>query len=190
MKNLKSMPYDDIKALINDSPFKRRHYQVDFAINRFINCALSYTHGLDIGNQEPLSKIFEAVPPFQRDNDKWTESMQVSFIENLLMGYRTFLMFYEVGDKGMINCKLLDGLQRLTALYRFMTGEITAFGRTFDELWDAKVIYPNFTTISLRVYNFSSEHEAVQFYIKINENITHSRADIARAKKYLARLES
>lgn len=182
------MPVAELKHLMNNNPFTRKHYQVDFSLINFIRSMLSYTLGVEHDNNEPLARIFEACPPFQRDNNKWSEAMQVSFIENLILGYKTHIMLYEVGDNAMIDCKILDGLQRLTALYRFSIGEIRVFGYTMAEMKAEKILFAITRTIGLRVYSFNNEKEVVEFYIKMNENITHSKEDIDRAKRYLATL--
>lgn len=44
--------------------------------------------------------------------------------------------------------------------------------------------------INVKQYKFNTEIEAVEFYILMNENITHSKADIQRAKDYLVQLQN
>lgn len=195
--NHSHMTIEQIKHLIKNNPFTRRHYTTSLFLDTLIAHMFTYTHddlmagGLNFGGEDalPLSKIFEAVPPFQRDNDKWTEEMQVSFIENLLMGYSTDLMLFEIGDTTMTQCKILDGLQRITAIYRFLSEEIKAFGKTASELREAKILYPRTGRITLRIYTFDTELEAVDFYISINENITHSKEDIERAISHALMLQ-
>lgn len=38
----------------------------------------------------------------------------------------------------------------------------------------------------VRIYNFRSEVEAVDFYIEMNDGITHSPEDIEKARRYRA----
>src|SRR5690606_33990223 len=118
--------------------------------------------------------------------------MQVSYVYNVLRGMRgSPLVFYSIKpDAGKKNCMILDGLQRLTALVRFqndmdmifeMPGNksITAseiLSGDFSRLWSL--------VVPIRIYEFYSEIEAVNFYIEMNENITHSPEDIKRAKDY------
>lgn len=175
----------EINDKINNSPFKRSRYTVTLRLKSSIKSILNYTHvdGADI----ELNRVFEAVPNFQRDNDKWNSDMKSSFIQNILMGCKTDLFLYEVGDKGMIDCKILDGLQRITAIYDFLNNDVLAFGKYYDEL---KTIHALIgfrdVVFNLHVFNFDSEREAIQYYIDINENITHSQEDIARAKYFLS----
>jgi hypothetical protein len=38
--------------------------------------------------------------------------------------------------------------------------------------------------LGIRIYDFKNMEEAVRFYIDMNENITHSAADITKAKEW------
>lgn len=192
---------DDLLYKLRNSAFNRSFYGVDISLYDFFKNISMYTHGKDyvftnegeddyVLELEP-ARIFECVPVFQRDNDKWTEAMQISFMENLLSGCKTTLMFYEVSEDSSPNltqCMLIDGLQRMTAIYRFLINEIPVMGYTYKELMEARVMFKNRITVRLANYTFKSEIEAVQFYIEMNENISHSASDIKKAKDYLASL--
>ena len=196
----------DIPELVEhlrDSPFNRSCYTVDIAFSSFLKNISMFTHGKEGSvygsseegftlDQDP-SRLFECVPPFQRNNDKWSTAMQVKFVENVLKGFKTTLMFYEVcpdiRQANRTDCMILDGLQRLTALHDFITGKFPVFGYTYDELTQQRVMRMNLVTIKLADYTFSTEIEAVEFYITMNENITHSPSDIQRAKDYLKQLK-
>lgn len=187
---------EELDKLISDSAFNRSSYKVDIRLSGLFRGLSMYTHGEDdsFNLEDNPSRFVEAIPPFQRENDKWSEDMQVKFMENVIKGLTTTLMLYEVvpnnGMPLMCSCKILDGLQRLTALYRFTQGAFKAFGYTHDELFMNKTYRLALKTVKIQVYTFSSEIEAVRFYIEMNENITHSVQDIARAKTYLAKLEA
>ena len=199
------MSIPEVLSVFRESPFNLSPYRVDISLHHFFKNISMYTHGEEhlfegsnngtgfTLDQEP-KRIFECVPAFQRDNDKWTEEMQVSFILNLLSGCPTVLMFYEVAksvdtrEQDLTSCKLIDGLQRLTAIYRFLTNEIKVLGYTYQELTDNRVMVLNRITVKISNYAFQSEIEAVQFYISMNENISHSKEDIGKARAYLAEL--
>lgn len=193
----------DLVTYLRESPFNRSCYTVDIALSSFLKNISMFTHGNESSvygsaeagftlDQDP-SRLFECVPPFQRDNDKWSEDMQVKFVENILKGFKTTLMFYEIcadiRQANRTNCMVLDGLQRLTALHGFITGKFKVFGYTYQELTQHRVMRMNLVTIKLSDYTFSTEIEAVEFYITMNENITHSPFDIQRAKDYLQHLK-
>ena len=202
-RNTKKLSAEDLNNKLRNSAFRRSSYGVDIGFHRFLHNITLYTHGLEIpvvhsfSEDSPLVKnpdrLFECTPAFQRDNDKWTPDMQSKFIESLLQGYKTTLMFYEIvpDDKMALRCemKIIDGLQRLTAIHAFITGKILAFGWGYEEVISNRSVSTSLLTVKLQAYSFSSEIEAVEFYIDMNENMTHSKTDILRAKKYLAKLK-
>ena len=186
----------DLDSLISNSAFNRSGYVVSVRMSGFFKNLSMYTHGYTdtCVLEENPEKIFDRTPPFQRDNDKWTKDMQEAFIKNLIKGLKSTIVLYEVlpvdGMALRCECMILDGLQRLTALYEFIHGDLTVFGYTHKELLENKVYRLAIQTINIQVHSFSSEIEAVEFYIEINENISHSKEDIMRAKSYLTQLKS
>lgn len=184
----------DIQELIRNSPFARSHYSVDIAMSSFHKGLMMFIDADKHENGFEFDDIFCGVPDFQRDNDKWSESMQVKFVENLLMGCKTTLMLYEVAGQGrqgdLCDCYILDGLQRITAIDRFVKGEISAFGEKYSKLNAERIISNVRCRLKLNIYTFSSEKEAIEFYISMNENITHSSSDIDKAKRILSEVQS
>lgn len=130
-----------------------------------------------------------AVPEFQRSNDKWDMNMKISFMENLISGYRTDFIIYTINykpDNVCKNAKILDGLQRLTAIAQFLEGEFNVFDdfsiEHLSEYWGQSSFYPIFY---FKLFDFETLNDAIMFYISINENITHSKLDIDKAKNLL-----
>lgn len=187
---------EGLNSIISNSAFSRSGYVVDVRMSGFFKSLSMYTHGYadTCVLEDNPEKIFDRIPPFQRDNDKWTKDMQEAFVRNLIKGLKTTLVLYEVlpadGMALRCDCMILDGLQRLTALYELIHGDLTVFGYTHKELIENKVYRLAMQTIKIQVHSFSSEIEAVEFYIEINENISHSKEDIARARDYLTQLKS
>ncbi|MED6316557.1 MAG: DUF262 domain-containing protein [Pseudomonadota bacterium] len=185
------METQEILDLIRNSSFSRAAaHKSDIHFKRFIKGLLQYTNN---GDDENLEDIFKAVPAFQRDNDKWTLAMKQSFIKNVIMGYRTTVLLYEIESSesrwNLLNeCKIIDGLQRISAIYEFMTGEFTVFGKDYDALVRENILHVSAAPIGIKIYIFKSEKEAIEFYISINENISHSKDDIDRARQVLASL--
>ena len=180
----------DIRELIRSSPFARSCYSVDIPLIGFHRNLMMFVSADKHQNGFALEDIFTGVPDFQRDNDKWSEAMQVKFIENLVMGCKTTIMMYEIPPQGELsgycNCSILDGLQRITAIHRFVTGEIKAFGKSYEELRSERILSNVRCRIKVNIYTFGSEKEAIGFYIATNENITHSSEDINKAKRILS----
>ena len=59
------------------------------------------------------------------------------------------------------------------------------FGKTYQELVDDLIITGTSMPITIKVFSFTSEAEAINFYIDINKGMTHSNEDIERARKVL-----
>lgn len=129
-------------------------------------------------------------PQFQRANTKWTQEMQVRFVENLISGYRGEILMYCVGDNGtaITNSYLLDGLQRLTAWVSFMKGDFMVFDQFYFDQINSRAFLRR-TDITLKFYTFESEKEACEFYIQMNKNITHSPQDLEVAYEFLNKLK-
>lgn len=137
-----------------------------------------------------------AVPEFQRSNDKWDSEMQATYVLNCLKGFKSApITLYTIKDE-ITNCLILDGLQRLTAFAEFMTKRTMVFDIDGEKVTSAEMLdaikdqalfnysYP----FEVRILKFNSELEAVQHYIETNKNFTHSDADIERAIAYRNKL--
>lgn len=82
----------------------------------------------------------------------------------------------------------VDGLQRLTAVQRFIGNEIQVFGSYYKEYTDPRAL----TSYSLifHVNNLKSEKEVLQWYIDMNTSGTpHDQSEIDRVKQMIADLE-
>lgn len=192
--SVKSLPV--LKAELRNHIFNRNPYRVDQDFHDLFSAVSHYTRGNF--NEQPYddTPITDAsylytrslVPHFQRDNNKWTEAMQVAYVENVLKGYRTDLFLYttkaDYEEWGYGKAKVLDGLQRLTAMMNFIGGKFKAFGYTFQELFEGGVISRNMS-VGFRIFTFQSDIEAAIHYIQMNRNITHSAGDISRAIEYV-----
>lgn len=134
-----------------------------------------------ISTEDFFKKI---IPEFQRDNNKWNDKMKISFVENLLKGCDTYISLYKVSGHTYSNddCLVLDGFQRLSAIFDFLDNNIKVFGLNYDELVDALPIFN--TRLFLKIYTFDNIENVGRFYVEMNENITHSSEDILKAKDY------
>lgn len=83
----------------------------------------------------------------------------------------------------------VDGLQRLTAIRRFMNGEIPVFGSYINEFEDKMGIARD--SIKVNINNLKSEKEVLQWYIDMNAGGTpHTSAEIQRVKDMIGNLEA
>ena len=134
--------------------------------------------------------IDKYLPPYQRDGDKWNIEMKKNFILNTLKGYKTNIILATNPDRDD-KYIILDGQQRLRTIKEFLTNQfdIDILGEKYfykDIKEEVKKInvYLGYYTLML-----DSEIEEVKLYIDMNENITHSKDDIDRAKEYLKTLK-
>ena len=181
------MQYSEIMMEIKNSPFNKHFYEVNIMLSSGVSGLFMYTgvageyYGSG-GREVPVDKVFQAVPVFQRDNNQWTVAMQQSFIKNVISGFRTHIALFQIGNKNMASCQILDGLQRITAITEFVKGNFKVFGHTYTELKELGVLKAmRGGTIAVRVYSFKNLNEAIDFYVSMNENITHSPEDIQKA---------
>ena len=87
-------------------------------------------------------------------------------------------------------CVLIDGLQRVSAIFSFMNKEFKVFENfEYNDDFENK-INTFIHNLKLKIFNFKNEKEMVNFYINMNENITHSKEDIQKAKDYLNKLDN
>ena len=188
MKDLKHL-----KQRIWNSDFNRTNYEICLDII-YLKRDLIYwnlcTNDKASGKAKILSDssntaevLRRITPEFQRNNDKWSQDMQIKFVENIVLGSTSIIMLGSLtGEKS--ECVLLDGLQRITAIFAFMNNEFKIFNEyEYNEEFERICTFIH--NLKLRIYNFKTEQEMVNFYININENITHSKEDIQKAKDYL-----
>ena len=81
----------------------------------------------------------------------------------------------------------VDGLQRITAIRRFMNGEIPVFGSYIYEYEDRMPITGN--SIRVNVNNLKTKKEVLQWYVDMNAGGTpHTNEEIERIKKMIENL--
>lgn len=126
-------------------------------------------------------------PDFQRGH-VWTEEQQVAYVEFKLSGGAGSNII-------QLNCPgwmssfdgpfvLVDGLQRITAVARFLNNEIKAFWTLYSEFEDSLgSIDPDFIFC---VNNLKTRAEVLTWYIEMNTGGTpHTREEIARVCEML-----
>lgn len=142
--------------------------------------------------KEDKSYIEYIVPDWQRGHI-WTEKQQIAYIEycftaplqggsatNIIIAEQHFI---EDGSNEAFHVKiyLVDGLQRTTAVRRFLKGEILAFGRHADE-------YEFRGSVDFRVHmlKVKSEKEAMQLYLSLNGTGTpHTQDELDKVRELL-----
>jgi hypothetical protein len=178
---------EDVLDKIALNPFSSSpQHEVTIWLSRFFNSITLYRdefENTDASNEEIIAGM---TPEFQRSNSKWSEEMQVSYIENVISGYRGELLLYYVDSQDGGFCYILDGLQRITAIKDFIDGNIKVFGGyTFDKLKEMKIGIKK-GCMTLKVYTFPNHKAACLHYIAMNKNITHSPEDLIPAYEFMA----
>lgn len=90
------------------------------------------------------------------------------------------------GDIKEHTFECIDGLQRLTAVRKFLAGEFTVFGGlTAADLKGTPFDVSRFR-FQFCVYEFVSRSELLQFYLDLNTGGTvHSESELARVRQLL-----
>lgn len=163
-----------------------------------------YTVDCHIGNLErSLASIerdmamcngkFELEPDFQRGH-VWTEGQRVAYVEAVVRKTApTRLLFNcpgwtssaraQEGDIPENTFQCVDGLQRLTALRKFLAGEFTVFGgQTVASLKGSPFDLSRYC-MQMSVYEFRTRAELLTFYIDLNQGGTvHEQSEIDRVR--------
>lgn len=134
-------------------------------------------------------------PDFQRGN-VWSEEQQIKWLEFFFRGGRSANVIYfncpdfsahkehksELCDIQGMYC--VDGLQRLTAMRRFLKNEIPIFGTYCNEFEDSNALYS--FSLKFNVNCLQTRKDMLQWYIDMNSGGTvHSEEEINRVKKLL-----
>ena len=124
-------------------------------------------------------------PDFQRGH-VWTEQQQIAYVEFFLRGGQTARVIYfnnpnwnrYKDDADDMVC--VDGLQRYTAIKRFVENEIMVFGHFFSEYEDSVRIS---NTIKINVNDLQTRKEVLQWYIDFNSGGTiHTDEQIGKVR--------
>lgn len=129
-------------------------------------------------------------PNFQRGH-VWTKQQQVAFLEYFFKGGKSGTVMYfnkpdwhfRVSDGEYNDYVCVDGLQRITAVQRFINNEIPIFGTYFNEFEDKpRLKY----TVKISVNDLKTEQEVLRWYVDMNAGGTpHSKEEIERVKKLI-----
>ena len=158
--------------------------------------------------QEEHEPGLQMNPDFQRGHI-WTESQQVAYVEFFLRGGMSSRVIYlnnpiwgnfnKEGHK-YIDFVLVDGLQRLTALLRFVRGELSVFGyralpkgATRPGGKAGKVFFEDRLRMSsacdnlkININNLQTRKAVLQWYLEMNSGGTpHTTAELDKVRGML-----
>ena len=128
-------------------------------------------------------------PDFQRGH-VWNEQQQVAYVEYLLKGGTGSRIFYfncpnwmsgKLNRNSTFVC--VDGLQRVTAIYKFLSNEIKAFDHYYSEFEDE---IDMLNCVRFNVNNLQTRREVLRWYLEMNIGGTiHTDEEIEKVKKLL-----
>lgn len=160
-------------------------YSVDLPLNAIETTLESYAQGYGLNLE----------PDFQRGH-VWSESQRQRFIESLLrraLDSSSLLIQFNAphwdddGYAGHLSreIQLIDGLQRLTSVRKYIAGEIKPFGLSATDLEGTRYGL-NRTKFMLRfsIHALQTEAEVLRYYLDLNTGGTpHAREEIERVHK-------
>ena len=173
------MSQREIKMKFSDIP------QITSPGNYEVNVGWDYLEGwlTSMSETSPL----QLEPDFQRGH-VWTQQQQQRYVEFVLRGGRSSRTLYW-------NCttwdtswntplQLVDGLQRLTAVRRFMHDRIPAFGLHKSEFQGKlRLAGPDFL---MNINKLSTRAAVLQWYLDLNDGgVVHDEAELSRVRKFL-----
>lgn len=163
----------------------------EFGIPNPIN--MGFVRYVDFIEDEIENYNLQMNPKFQRGHI-WMEEQQIAYVEFFLRGGKSGRDFYFNWNKLTDEYVCVDGLQRTTALKRFVNGEIKAFNQYFNEFsfTGREVGGQPLPEFSVNVYmnNLSSEKEVLQWYVDMNAGGTpHTSEEIDKVKKMINDLQ-
>jgi uncharacterized protein with ParB-like and HNH nuclease domain len=157
-------------------------------------CDFDFAYLLQFIDEHIKSYDLQLNPDFQRGH-VWTEEQQIAWIEFFLRGGRTGRILYfncpswqgSVKDGDYNDFVCVDGLQRITAIRKFMNGEIPAFGSYISEYEDEMSLMRN--SIKVNINNLKTKKEVLQWYVDMNAGGTpHTNEEIERIKQMINNL--
>lgn len=132
-------------------------------------------------------------PDFQRGH-VWTEDQQIAYVEFLLRGGKSARVIYFNKPSwqmtkivnGYDEFVCVDGLQRITAVTKFLKNEIKVFNCYYKDFEDR---IPLSVDLIFNVNNLKTKKEVLQWYVDINAGGTpHTSEEIQRIKKMIEEL--
>lgn len=166
---------------------------------RAFHCGFGYIETWLASEGEMVKHGLDLNPDFQRGH-VWSEQQQLRFIENVLreivdesgLTIRFNCPSWRntpVADSDLLDQAVcIDGLQRLTAVRKFIAGEVKPFGYSINEL--GKRLIMRDRQIVIKMHDFQYRKDLLQFYLDLNSGGTvHSNQELERVRTLLKEVE-
>lgn len=163
----------------NIEQFTYGQYEVDIHVRHLEKMLKSYEEDYNL----------ELNPDFQRGN-VWTEEQQIKYVEFFLRGGKSArVIYFNIGEwsfdkkTDIPQMVCVDGLQRLTAILRFLHNEIPVFGHFYNEFEDN---IPLDHTLKFNINNLAYKKDVLKWYLEMNSGGTvHSNSELERVRKMI-----
>lgn len=145
-----------------------------------------------------LGEVKNAIGRIDGHLHVWTDAQRSAYIESLIRKTVTARILFncpgwvstgQVGDIAQNTFQCIDGLQRLSAVRKFMAGEIRVFGGKTAEDLRGSPFDPSRPTYQLKVgiYQFTSRSDLLRFYLDLNAGGTvHASEELDRVRGLLS----
>lgn len=149
-------------------------------------------------DQKEIGGSFELVPDFQRGH-VWSDAQRAAYIESLIRKTAPALILFNCpgwarptarsrpgADIADNTFQCIDGLQRLTAVRKFMAGEFSVFGGLFAGDLAKSPFDLGRYRLQMAVYEFDRRADLYQFYLDLNSGGSpHSAEELGRVRQML-----
>ncbi|MDU4051136.1 MAG: DUF262 domain-containing protein [Clostridium perfringens] len=140
----------------------------------------------------------ELNPDFQRGH-VWSEEQQIAYVEFFLKGGKTAKTIYfscpyfkngtyeeYLSGKYDYPMVCVDGLQRLTALRKFLNNELKIFGHYLNEYEDKDIFLRRINSLRFNINDLPKKKDVLKWYLEMNTGGTpHSKEEINRVTNML-----
>lgn len=133
-------------------------------------------------HREQTELGLELCPDFQRGH-VWTEAQQQAYIEFCLRGGQSARTLYFNHPGWMKSFQgeyvLVDGLQRLTAVLRFLENKLSIFsGMRYGDFEDKLDVVDD--TFTFNINSLKTRKEVLTWYLEMNEGgVVHTQEELA-----------
>lgn len=167
-------------------PMPTATYTVDVGLNHIE----SWLKGLQ-DDMVTMNGSFELEPDFQRGH-VWTLEQRTRYMESFIRAAAARTIMFNCpgwnreGGAGDINShtfQCIDGLQRLTAIRRFMADEVPVFDGLVASMLEGTPFDPVRMRIQVAIYEFRWRADLLQFYLDHNSGGTvHPKSELDRVR--------
>ena len=158
-------------------------WECNYSFEKLVRAIEEWSNGIDTNVK------LEMNPDFQRGH-VWTDEQQIAFLESVLKGgAKNARVIYlnnpnwKHRDRLYKDFVCVDGLQRYTAIKRFINNEIKVFGYYCNEFEDSLRMKHD---MRININDLPTRKDVLQWYLEMNSSGTiHTEEEINKVKELL-----